>query len=386
MESDDSSILPIQANWRAAIAGDPLITTVEFPLYSDASFIGDAQGLPPYSFLNTVPMTTLSGRVQYPVILRISVHKQLTGVSRYGSPKTTKLYHGGWISDEIAAVASLALGKRFKAGDESRRFDGPDTFGIPSAPRRRIEPILIFNSRRPVLPDVVADGDLRELNPRFQSIPYLSPDDCIALVRSARLYQDALWVAESEPNLAWLMLVSAVETAANRWRAKDATPIENFRMVMPDLAQKIQTDGSDELLELVSKKLSHLFGATKKFVDFVNEHLPPPPAVRPEGEASQVEWIPSNLKRILKIVYRYRSEALHGGTPFPAPMCSPADLFSANGAPVERGTAALAVHSLGGYWPADDLPISLHTFHYLARATLLCWWDSVALRCKDSPT
>lgn len=36
------------------------------------------------------------------------------------------------------------------------------------------------------------------------SFPTLEAKQAIALVRSARLYQDALWLVESEPNLSWL--------------------------------------------------------------------------------------------------------------------------------------------------------------------------------------
>ena len=53
----------------------------------------------------------------------------------------------------------------------------------------------------------------------MHSFPHLQPEQAIALVRSARLYQDALWLGESEPNLCWLKLVVAVETVANCWHA-----------------------------------------------------------------------------------------------------------------------------------------------------------------------
>jgi hypothetical protein len=44
----------------------------------------------------------------------------------------------------------------------------------------------------------------------------MEPGDATALVRSARFYSDALWIAEAEPDLAWLFLVSALE-ATNSW-------------------------------------------------------------------------------------------------------------------------------------------------------------------------
>ncbi len=230
-----------------------------------------------------------------------------------------------------------------------------------------------------MLPEVAAQGDLRDLIPRLSSIPTLGREDCIELVRAARLYQDALWVAESVPNLAWLLLVSALETGANHWKRSWGTPVGNLQAAMPDLAKRVQDVGGDDLMAFVAKKLSHLVKSTEKFVAFVVEHLPAPPAVRPESPGYQVEWTAANMESVLRIVYGYRSEALHGGTPFPAPMCLPASRVDADGALVELGTEALAVTTEGGYWVAKDLPINLPTFHHLARGALLRWWDSLVL-------
>jgi len=71
----------------------------------------------------------------------------------------------------------------------------------------------------------------------------------VALTRAARLYQDALWMIESEPSLAWLLLVSAIETAfgmthSQRTKMKwlrqtekgrlEADPIRRIRAVSAD--------------------------------------------------------------------------------------------------------------------------------------------------------
>lgn len=379
MEAFDQTKLPIQANWQAAEGGAAALGMIEFPLYSDARFVGQIkEDCWPYAFLNTVPAQAEPGRVQIPIVARLFWHAELGRPAMYPNPTTTTLYHGGWISDEVAAVASLALGARLRAGDESRRFDGSDELGTPTAPHYRHPPTLILDPRRLVLPNVVFDGDLQVLAPRLRSIPSLQAEDCIALVRAARLYQDALWVAESEPNLGWLMLVSAVETAANRWREKLGTPVENLQDNMPALAARLVKDGGEELLEFAAKRMSHLVGATKKFVGFVLEHLPNPPPKRPEGAAFQVEWSRSNIEQVLKKVYGYRSEALHGGTPFPAPMCQPAFRLTEGGPPIEVGTLGLGASTLNGYWDAKDMPISMNTFHYLARGALLRWWDSLS--------
>ena len=71
----------------------------------------------------------------------------------------------------------------------------------------------------------------------ISSLPSLGAEQAIALVRSARLYQDALWLAESEPNLSWLLLVSAIETAANLWRSRKDLPLERLKESRPDFAK-----------------------------------------------------------------------------------------------------------------------------------------------------
>jgi hypothetical protein len=80
------------------------------------------------------------------------------------------------------------------------------------------------------------------------------------------------------------------------------------------------------------------------------------------------------MKKMLGTIYSYRSQALHGGTPFPAPMCDPPRKLN-DTAYSEVGTTALAVSSYGGVWKAEDLPINLRTFHHVVRGTLLNWWN-----------
>ncbi len=70
--------------------------------------------------------------------------------------------------------------------------------------------------------------------------------------------------------------------------------------------------------------------------------------------------------------------ALHEGIPFPPPMCDAP--FDERGwpAPHEGGGLGLATGTQGGVWMSDDLPMTLHTFEYIARGALLNWWSSLA--------
>src|SRR5262249_19987300 len=143
--------------------------------------------------------------------------------------KSDELYHGGTFIDEIAAIASLCLGARIRAGGESRSFDSDDDpLGRPKALHDTSIPVVSVRQGRVCLPSVLGTHSLDELK-RLSSIPFVSPAGYVGLVRACRFYQDALWVAESEPNLAWLMLVSALETAANEFIASASSPERRLR-------------------------------------------------------------------------------------------------------------------------------------------------------------
>jgi len=83
------------------------------------------------------------------------------------------------------------------------------------------------------------------------------------------------------------------------------------------------------------------------------------------------------FRKILGKLYGYRSSALHGGTPFPAPLCSPPDFISQEECPTEKGSLGLADHTLGASWKAEDLPISMDTFNYFVNGVLNNWWSSL---------
>jgi len=345
-------------------------------LYSDARFLQSIQNSgSPYNFFNTMPSRAEPGYVQAALILRLDDH--LPRVRPDHSRTNTARYHGGTITDEIAALASLCVGVRIKSGGESRYFTNPgkEPLGVPVAWDRRPTPSLNLDKDRLVLPHAVKSCGLNELH-RLGWLLHLSPDQSIALVRAARLYQDALWIAESEPALAWLMFVSALETAASQWNSEDGTPVDRLKSSKPELVEILKAESGDDLVQRVASLIEKSLGATKKFMDFTLHFLPEPPKERPREEF-QISWDENKMKKLLQKVYGYRSDALHGGTPFPAPMCAP-PFSNRNNEYAEQGTIGLAASSSGGVWQAKDVPINLHVFHHIVRGTLLRWWESMA--------
>ena len=290
------------------------------------------------------------------------------------------LYHGGELADEVTALASLSLGIRLLNGGITREFGlDNDPYGRPREWARAPRPILQFRNNQPILPSVAGSRSL-ELLERLETIPRMEPTRYVSLIRACRSHQEALWLAELEPNLAWLLLVSAIETAANDVYGTESSSVERLRNVKPDLAAHLEEIGGREHLQMVADEIAPTLGATKKFIDFVMRFLPEPPRDRPEGSSCRLDWTESNLKKVLRKVYQYRSRALHAGIPFPEPMFRPPFGMKPGEPGSEVPFVGLGTYSTGGTWTPKDVPINLHSFHYITRHVLLSWWEHVLVQ------
>lgn len=360
-------------NWKAALAGSQSNGASECPLFTDAHVTGDlTSGYGPYQFFNTVAIGP-PGELKPGLVLRMEHHIDEDPADLPMDKTTTERYHGGSLKDELAALLSLSLGIRLKAGGSTRLFepDG-DPKGRPHAWEFHKNPILLKSTgRRPILPNMDRSQSLND-DRLLGTLPQLTPDMANALVRASRQYQDGIWISESEPRLSWIMFVSAVESAADHWRGKNDLPVDRLRDSVPELIPVLERSGGHALVEEVARQLSNRMGAAKIFVDFLLTFLPPPPPVRPPSWA-QISWERGDLARSFRKIYDWRSRALHGGTPFPRPMCmEPA--FDQGYAERPPGLAAA---SMGGVWVASDTPMVLHTFEYIVRGALQGWWRSV---------
>jgi hypothetical protein len=362
-------------NWLAAQSGMPVQVTYEYPLFTDAHITGHiTEGLGPYQLLNTVPMESL--RHSRPtLVLRVGYHL-LYDPTEAMTKTDDESSHGGLLSDEIAALASLCMGIRLKAGGETRIFDiDDDPKGRPAAWTSIPDPILPTVSRRIVLPRIIGTHSL-DHTLLIATLPRLTAKDAVALVRAARLYEDAVWMAETTPELSWIMLASAVETVASRWREVEEEPLARLRLSRPQLEELLRSQGDEEFVRRVAEEIAPYMGATKTFIDFILTFLPPAPSERP-NEFARLKWEASSMKKVLKKIYSYRSRALHGGVPFPAPMSSPPRAIGDSDIPVEI-PFGMASRTRGGTWLAQDIPMLLHTFEYIVRNALVNWWRSAA--------
>jgi hypothetical protein len=188
---------------------------------------------------------------------------------------------------------------------------------------------------------------------------------------ASRLYQQAVWASDADPNQAWIQLVSAIEVAAQDWRVPKISPLERLREAWPELAKPLEAQGAEHA-DAIARMVAQLVKSQQRFLSFMEHFLPDPPAERPEWE--QVNW--ADMTENLRMIYRYRSRALHAGTPFPEPMCEVPRVFD-DGVPIER-PMGLATGVAGTSWLAKDTPMLLSMFEYIARCALLRWWDELA--------
>ena len=205
------------------------------------------------------------------------------------------------------------------------------------------------------------------------AFPQLPDATARPLVRAARQYAQALWEADGDPNLSWLRLVGALEAAAETMPDWCGPSYELLAQGFKPMADVLQ-DCPEDVRERAADLLKGLTMVGWKLQRFVAAHPPTPPEQRPADETQRLPW--NTLKPALAKVYAHRSAALHGGRPFPAPMCQPPGRTTAD-SPAEEvpGSGGWAG---GGGWAQEDLPMLLHTFEHIVRHALLHWWRSSA--------
>lgn len=369
-------------NWKASENGAPHVYAYEFPLFTDAIILGQQDDpLGPYYFINTVSHTPTKSLLEPAIVARVKIHIEEKFKPHAMDKTDDKRYHGGDLTDELAALLSLILGIRLRPGAPTREFtEGGDPLGLPIGYKLRNMPALSASIQRPLLPRAKESHNLVALK-MLEKFIHIEPDGATALVKASRQYQEAIWISEADPSLSWQYMISAVETAADYWKRSSGTAVERLKESKPELYSLLKERGGQEHVSMVAKLIVDSLGATKKFIDFLITFLPEPPSDRP-SPAGQMSFDEENVRKALRIVYRCRSRSLHGGIPFPLPMCEPPMWIDDSKIPVEV-PAGLATSSRGGVWRHEDSPIHLHIFEHMVRGALNSWWLSLPTHIED---
>ncbi|HHC6575890.1 TPA: hypothetical protein ACN34E_001020 [Vibrio parahaemolyticus] len=361
----------LHKNWSLYLNSEECFGIMEFPIYSDISVTGDLlEGMGPLSFHNTRSRRLVLGEVVVPVVVRVGYYSR--PLTPNFSESSYSHYHGGWLPDEIAALMSLTLGARFYAGDVIREFDpySNDPLGKPRCSNLVQPPVSNISTQQLVLPEVCQTKDLRKLK-FFENFGSLPPNIAEKVVKCCRQYQNALWVAESNPELCWLMLISALEIAANEWAKNEQSELDNLESSYPEFFKQLVQHGNDNLLNLAAETFSPITKSTSKFMKFC-KHFSPEKLIQKNSRG--FKYSSTQLSNALRTIYSHRSQALHSGIPFPAPMCETPEEFQGV---YEQVPNQLGVYMRGATWVGTDIPMTLHLFHFLARTILIEWIESL---------
>lgn len=199
------------SNWKLYAAGASRTAMVEAALYTDTRVVGEHE-LGPLKFINTMAHGHHRVELRPAIVLRFSCCWPAYGFKPV-TDTTDSHYHAGDYFDEAAALASLILGIRLQAGPITRDFRLPgDPLGTPINPSgMKATPTLYPSHQDPMVPRLNELVNLANLD-MMEKLPLLTPEAASVLVKAARTYQTALWFADSHPEMAWLFLVSAIDT------------------------------------------------------------------------------------------------------------------------------------------------------------------------------
>jgi len=254
-------------------------------------------------------------------------------------------YHGGVIPSELVALASLFLRQRLRLGPIVRMDDSP-----------RLLPEKHGWIDREI---VSGESNFGELANWLARAERLKPDLHEPFVLCAKLYQQALELIESKPDLAYLNLVSAIEVLASRHDLEKPTLDE----VYPDIAALTGRVQDDELRSGIEQKIVAKERLIKrKFVEFIVTHTDETfwsSGSRPQH--GRVE--PRQLKELMEKVYDQRSRTLHSGEPFPPNVFHPPLLDEEFPIGVEMSVGERK-------WLPEDLVPSPHFFERLVNHVL----------------
>jgi hypothetical protein len=379
-------------NWYAQMMGQPqrqaahpenvVIHPIweEFLLYSDADLRGAWLELGPYDVASlNPPETPRLGFVRRSALLRVWDHlSDEPARGAYTVQTDVESYFGGDIGDEMAALLGLALARRIRSGGRVRQ-------GLPKLPGRgrnrttslglaledqHRTPMLEPPVREPLIPWLGEPASLEDAVPLLSLYPKLTSGDAVALVRAARQYVDGLWLADSDPRLAWIKLISALEVAANRFDdSREQSNMEQLRRHRRKLYKMLKTMPT-ATAEMIAGEVVRLFNVEHKLRSFVRRFDPGPPNVRPPESPARFDW--ESLDEAIAILYGHRSRELHDGIAFPPMLCDPPDQHVSE-VPSER-FYFLGASTKGGQWEAVDLPMHLHVFAHVAGGALRNWW------------
>ena len=200
---------------------------------------------------------------------------------------------------------------------------------------------------------------LSDLSDWLKKVEKLDEKYHLRFILAVRLYHQALLQIENFPELAYLNLVSAIETLS---RDYDVGKI-SLSELNPNLATLVNSVKDKKLGQQIEEailKKERCIG--RRFVKFILDHIEN--KFWDEENRPEIGLIkPEELQDLLKKIYNQRSSTLHMGEPFPPPIYN---------API-RGSEicpAKGVERSGRRWGNKDFIPNPHFFERLVNHVL----------------
>ncbi len=248
-------------------ADTEVVRKTENVLFSDAYIIGDFEIEElPFSLINIIG---LKDGMRGAALLRHSWYEDRNSTNAQYDLKTKSDFDTGQSpSDDIGCLVSLLLGIRVRVSGETKylRKDG-QVWSEFLLDHPRVPECFDEGSYHALVAPWAKPGKTANLHDLeiLASIGDVDPEELVELVRGAKLFSNALWLCEIDPPLAWLLLVSALETYAFlEFRNQNSDPVEALQDSNPDLLQKIKDNVNEEVLIELSKVLTDTTKSTKK--------------------------------------------------------------------------------------------------------------------------
>lgn len=212
--------------------------------------------------------------------------------------------------DVVASALSVLFGKRF---DSHGPFEMSGYFGMPelSAFATPCEPQLVHNNSNPR----ANRGLPLNLGEAGRIINLLtSPDEdprLTAFNSAARFYRKALIAVESDPESAYLNLVTAGEIVASFHPVSEDNVLDHEAQIVLERIQKELPDG-DKLAKFLHKRLH---GIKKRFVTAITSMVKDD-FFEYSDTPGHGQFRKDDFEKRIKAAYDLRSQFVHSGSPF----------------------------------------------------------------------
>lgn len=206
-------------------------------------------------------------------------------------------YHGGGPMEEISALFALHFRTSFEPGRTVRMDDLPRRFSMDA--KNRPATTLIRNN--------LEDG--KETLDLARS---MRQDRKLSFMLGLKFYSQALRQMDSEPDLAFISLISAVEAVAGTHYSED---VVGFDDEMEQLLARIE---DQELQSELRQVLWRRAAVKRKVLKFFADYITPEfwsDSTRPPEEWQRVQE--ADYLVLMKRMYDVRSGFLHAGKPIP---------------------------------------------------------------------